>query len=276
MGGSHIPAALPAIAKEATDIIKKESESFISAVLGETAKALGGWIADSINGRRHRNLIHITVDAKRRLADAGLSPKEVPLKIINPMLEAASLEEEASLQNMWANLLANAADPRQLRSVTVAFPAILKELRSTDARFLDGLYDNSVKVVDAQRTSGAFSYLQNVKYRWDELIEIYTTLGLSQISPLYGVSQDFYDRNRDAIDSDIAEFELMLSILKRHNLLEEHSHIPPVSVYEPSLYRASTVDIRVQVTYFFSHFGASFMKACGRPPGASPAVPARM
>ena len=113
---------------EAADLLKKESESFLTAALGEPAKAFGGLVADRINARRHANLIKITVAAKHKLDAAGVSPKEVPLKIIHPMIEAASLEENPDLQTIWANLLANAADPRQEHPVHPSFILMAKEL----------------------------------------------------------------------------------------------------------------------------------------------------
>jgi hypothetical protein len=127
------------------ELLKKESDSFLGAVLGEPAKALGGVLADKINARRHRNLITITARAKRSLSDAGVSPKEVPLKIIHPALEAASLEDDLDLQGAWSNLLANAADPRKLVPVSAVFPIILKELSARDARFLNALYRDIVE-----------------------------------------------------------------------------------------------------------------------------------
>jgi hypothetical protein len=128
------------LTKEAGEALKKESEGFLKAVYGEPARALGGLFTDKINKRRHANLIKITVEAKRKLAGAGVSPKEVPLKIIHPMLEAASLEEDPDMQTRWANLLAKAADQRA-EALPPSFPRILAEMSSREARFLDGVYD---------------------------------------------------------------------------------------------------------------------------------------
>jgi hypothetical protein len=129
------------VGEQATDVLRKESETFLNAVLGEPAKALGGLIADRINARRHANLVTITVEAKRKLDAAGVSPREVPLKIIHPMIEAASLEEDPDMQTRWANLLANAADP-YAEALPPSFPRILSEMSSREARFLDRLYEH--------------------------------------------------------------------------------------------------------------------------------------
>jgi hypothetical protein len=140
-------AVAQSVAAESARALKKESEGFLRAVCGEPAKALGGLIADKINKRRHANLIKICVEAKRALADAGVSPKEVPLNVIHPALEAASLEEEPDLQGLWANLLANAADPRQANPVAPSFPHLLKELGVREVKFLDELYRISAEAV---------------------------------------------------------------------------------------------------------------------------------
>lgn len=85
------------LGKGAGKVVRKEAESFLTAALGEPAKALGGLLADKINARRYKNLIPITAEAHRRLADAGLTERQVPLKIIHPALEYASLEEDHDL-----------------------------------------------------------------------------------------------------------------------------------------------------------------------------------
>jgi len=154
-------AIIKAATNEVTTAAKKESESFLKAVLGEPANALGGLIGDWINQRRHANLINITVEAKRRLAKAGVSPKEVPLKIIHPAIEAASLEDEPDLQNLWANLLANAADPTSTLNISAIFPDILRQLSRVEARYLDRLYTSTTE----QLAPGLRNHTFNVAFR---------------------------------------------------------------------------------------------------------------
>lgn len=131
------------LGKTAVDVLKEESESFLSAALGEPAKALGGLMADGINARRHSNLVKITAQAKRKLQEAGVSPKEVPLSIIHPALESASLEENDDLRSIWANLLANSSDPRAKVNVLPSFTGMLRELTSRDVKFLNLLYEKA-------------------------------------------------------------------------------------------------------------------------------------
>ncbi len=151
--------------------LKKEAEGFWKAVFGEPAKAVGGLLTDKVNKRRHANLIKITVEAKRNLASAGVSPKEVPLKIIHPMLEAASLEEDRGMQTKWANLLASAADPRA-GAMPPSFPKILSEMSAREAKFLDRLYDYLSQGASRSKAMLQPAFTQPLDSR--ELFDLYT------------------------------------------------------------------------------------------------------
>ena len=48
---------------------------------------------------------------------AGFTPKAVPVKILFPLPDGASLEEDENLHDMWAALSANAASPENADSV---------------------------------------------------------------------------------------------------------------------------------------------------------------
>jgi hypothetical protein len=84
------------------------------------------------------------------LAEAGIEPRPVPPKLFLPILESASLEQDESLQERWAALLANAALPGRQPAVSAAFAEILKELSPSEVRLLDRLY-NAVCVQIAHR-----------------------------------------------------------------------------------------------------------------------------
>jgi abortive infection alpha-like protein len=208
-----LTGAMAAVRKESAQILKKESAGFIEAVYGEPAKALGGLWADKLNARRHANLIKITVAAKRKLAEAGVSPAEVPLSIIHPALEAASLQEDPHLQEIWANLLANAAHPAQRAEVSAAFPLILKELGGRDVKWLEALYTDTLKR-QARESS--------IEYSWDQLLDIYSAAGLAVYAgrPSLTTMQD-YDENRTLIEADKRNFGFMMDLLRRNCILIE-------------------------------------------------------
>jgi hypothetical protein len=123
-----VGTALAKAGEAISEVAKKDADSFLKATLVEPLKSVGSWLAEQVNARRHTNLIKIVAKAKQQLSQAGLSPQEVPLSIIHPAMEAASLAEDPDMQAVWANLLANASDPRLINRVLPSFPGILKEL----------------------------------------------------------------------------------------------------------------------------------------------------
>jgi hypothetical protein len=120
--------------------LEEKAEGILKAVLGPPAKELGDLWKDRVSARRFRNLVQIAAKAKEQLEAAGLTPKEVPLAIIHPLLQSASVEEEEDLQKRWAALLANACAGAPESQMLRSFVDILKQLSSPEAKFLDRAY----------------------------------------------------------------------------------------------------------------------------------------
>jgi hypothetical protein len=78
-----------------------------------------------------RNLVE---KADERLTLRDIEPQEVPLPVLLPLLEAASSEDDAEMQEYWATLLANAASGT---SIPPTFTRLLQALRPIDAKVLD-------------------------------------------------------------------------------------------------------------------------------------------
>ena len=85
--------------------------------------------------------------ADKWLSEAGIDAQAVSLKVLVPLLEYASLEDEAdeadnpedveAMQRRWAALLANAAAGNEGAGVPPGFPRILSEIEAQDARLLE-------------------------------------------------------------------------------------------------------------------------------------------
>ena len=253
------------VTTESAAALKRESEGFLKAVLGEPAKALGGLLADKVNSRRHANLIKITVEAKRKLTDAGISPKEVPLKIIHPMLEAASLEEAPDLQSTWANLLANAADPRQTNSVFPSFPTMLKELGHREVCFLNSFYD---EISGSDLPHG--TRLADREVSKERLLGVYSDAGLSRFPRLATTTMKDWKDNPKDITADLTEFETMVDLLRRNGIIHEAATPGQIDLSEfakgvnlKNLPR--TLKVTKSTRYHVTELGTLFITAC-RPP----------
>ena len=68
--------------------------------------------------------------------------KLISLKLQKNFLENLSVEEDETLQNMWANMLANALTGQV--DIEVSFIKILSELSSFDVHLLNLIYENTV------------------------------------------------------------------------------------------------------------------------------------
>lgn len=254
-----------AATKETADSLKKESDGFLKAVYGEPAKAFGGLIADKINKRQHANLIKITVEAKRDLAQAGLTPKEVPLSIIHPALEAASLEEDPDLQAIWAALLANAADPRQASKVIPAFVPILKEMTPAAVKFLDTLLPAGSTDAPAGRTHIGGKLAEHV------LLAAFVRAGLARRPELPHLTQGAWRDHAEELTRDSEDFRYVIDLLKRNGILME-SFVPrlDLSPLFPAPGHAAgrrEIEVKPVPVYSLTQLGVGFMQAC-RPPKA--------
>ena len=98
--------------------------------------AIPGWVAE----QRAECLINATRKTQEKL-DRCAIPKDhlrhCSLKLGIPWVENASLEDDETMQELWANLLANALNPHFKEEVRTAFLGIIKELSVLDARILN-------------------------------------------------------------------------------------------------------------------------------------------
>jgi hypothetical protein len=95
-----------------------------------------GLKADQIRLQREEVAIKIAEMARDKLLIAKRKPKEIPLKVLVPLLEKSSLEDidDNTMIDKWGNLLASAASGD---SVQPRYISILGELSGLQVKFLD-------------------------------------------------------------------------------------------------------------------------------------------
>src|SRR5215471_547933 len=112
-------------------------EKTFGTVPEDVVGLLGG---DWLKVRRAENLARILAIAKERLKARGVEPKEpASLSITRPLVQAAADESRDELQDIWARLLAAAADPARAKSFRLAFIEATKRLDPLDAAVLQGI-----------------------------------------------------------------------------------------------------------------------------------------
>ncbi len=121
--------------------IAKRIFDWLDLAIKPPLKETGLLFFDKVRHWRFKNQLKTLEKAKKLFEENGLSPKQIPLKTLFPLLEYSSLEEDESLQDKWANLLANALNPEYKKNIHPMFPEILKQLSPTDAFVLDLFYE---------------------------------------------------------------------------------------------------------------------------------------
>lgn len=116
----------------ATDLVTIATTAVLSQFLGPSAKQLGEMALERAK--------QVGTMAAAMLASVGREPAVVEPKLLQPIVEAASLESNASLAQGWAALLANAAHPANTITVQPGFAEVLRQLTVIDVLLLRALY----------------------------------------------------------------------------------------------------------------------------------------
>ena len=122
-------SGIPAAIQSATELMNR--------LFGPAAEESGLFLGDRVRSYRLRNMLKTLGRTQEMLNKAGIDPKSVPLRVLIPLLDGASLEDDEKLSTKWAALLANAAISREATNSSQIFSSILTQLSPIDALILD-------------------------------------------------------------------------------------------------------------------------------------------
>lgn len=120
---------------EALKITAKTAEGLLSRLLGPVADVYGQMIAANKQVRLLENQIKNFKKVQKIIQDNEITIKDVNLKVLFPYLNGVALEEDETLQEMWANLFTNYIDASKKLVVTV-YPSVLSQLSSDDVEII--------------------------------------------------------------------------------------------------------------------------------------------
>ena len=116
---------------EATKYLIHRCSDFMGSTVGELLR-------DEIHLLRWKNAHRILDRAERYLKKrCAQGKKTLPLGLAIRFMENSSIEDDPILQDLWARLLANAADPDNEYEISKTHIALLSEMNSLDARVLE-------------------------------------------------------------------------------------------------------------------------------------------
>ena len=143
--GTEAFKAAKAIAKttgQGLGIIEK-CGTFVSQFIGGTLEQAFGIIEDRLKYRRWETMVKFVDRANHFMAERGsrMRFRPVPLNVAIPIFEAASLEEDDDLQDLWARLLVNAADAESDVEVKRRLVSILQDFSHMEVHLLQAIHD---------------------------------------------------------------------------------------------------------------------------------------
>jgi hypothetical protein len=141
-GGSLIPIsdAQAGAIKKALEVLQSIGE-FLRETFGTIPEDVVGLLGGNwLNVRRAENFVRIAAKAQERLRKRGIRVREpVSLSIVLPLVAAAADESRDELQELWARLIAAAADPARAKSFRNAFIDAAKKMDPLDGAVLQTL-----------------------------------------------------------------------------------------------------------------------------------------
>lgn len=120
----------------------REAGGFIARYVAGPLEEGVGILHDRLKYVRWERQVRLMQRADQFLREAGLAApsRAVPLKIAIPLLQAATIEDDDSLQDLFAALLVNAANAASGVEVHRSFIEILSQITPLEARILNVIY----------------------------------------------------------------------------------------------------------------------------------------
>jgi hypothetical protein len=117
--------------------------AFFAKIVGGPLEQTAGLLEDRLAHMRAERQMRFMAKTEQLIRELGIEhhTRPVPLKIALPILQAATIEDNDDLQDMWAHLLANATNPASAAEVTVSMVTILKDFGTLEASILNAVYN---------------------------------------------------------------------------------------------------------------------------------------
>lgn len=244
---------------ESGDIIKsgalEKIADLVNKLAGPMADEVGLMLGDKVKVYRVKSWIRTVEKTSRLPREAGLPANAVPPRLFLPIMEASSIENNETLQDMWAGLLATASQDTD--AVSPSFVETLKQLTPDEARYLQRLHDDAL-------TQRRRMFRDD---QWKRILERHPELSARDVAN-YPVPQSAFPpvRSKSQIGPDTYE---RLGLIQR---MYDVSNKPSGDAlsddeagYAP-IYKAELV-----FQFEFTEYAAKFMRACQGPSAVSSA-----
>ena len=133
--------------KQAIGALEKTG-AFLDRVFGGMVEDSVGIVADRIKFFRIKNFVALHDNTVTKLRNKGYDQdtitKIVLPKVGVPLIESATLEEDPALQVLWAQMLANAMDPKFAMDIKLRHVSLLREMEPLGVRILNACHQEKI------------------------------------------------------------------------------------------------------------------------------------
>lgn len=235
--GAVVIVGMQKVASPAADLVK----DFLGRILAPSADAIGTAVAHPIMEWQQRRVLRaaqLLEDAARAVVDNGGVPQPVPGRLLMPILERASVEDDERLSSVWARLLARASiAPSDVLPAFIDILGALSPEEATILRRLKGLADERQQAFSGAGLE-ANPTLQGVLVRLKSLAEVRSLMVEARVN----------------------------SVAKRGAVL---ANLRRLALVDTSEGPAGEADEELEVTVTLTKFGLAFVDACEGPARAS-------
>lgn len=135
---------------------------YVSRIINEPVEAVVGMLGDRLKFMRAERQLRLADRWREILNERNIhgTLRVVPPKLVLPIIENASLEEDDELQDLWANLLATAVDPNYNGQIRSAYIDIVRQLEVVDVHILDFMFREARRGDDKDKDAFT-NYLRN-------------------------------------------------------------------------------------------------------------------
>lgn len=122
--------------------VTKNLGKFLARFIKGPLEQAFGIVEDKLKYMRWENQARLMKRANDFMSEVGLKEptRAIPLKFAVPLFQAASLEDDDELQDIWAKLLVNAANANHTMNPKRAYIDILERISPLEVRILEKIY----------------------------------------------------------------------------------------------------------------------------------------
>ena len=126
------------------------AKEFLGKLILPSIEETGLLLRDQVSIWRFKNQVKILTKAKKYCEKHSIKTQSISLKLLCPLLESASLEDDEELQDKWSILLGNLADSEQNIENHV-FPFILSQVSKQEFKTIATHVISRTKMIEEMK-----------------------------------------------------------------------------------------------------------------------------